>query len=82
MNKDNAYQHKIVISKDWHNPTITVEVNFTGIDVSMSVEDFCKALAKEVKHPSLTFTRAGLEANLIAAVDAVADGMKDATIYT
>lgn len=70
---------KVVISRHWDNPEITVYVDDEKIEVRMSIEDFCKAVVAEISHPALTMTRSGLEKNVLKVINTVLDKAKQAT---
>lgn len=70
---------KLVISRYWDNPTITVCIDSEKIGVQMAVEDFLKAMASEISHPSTTMTRAQLEKNMLGVLETVLNKTKEAT---
>lgn len=60
----------VVISRKWHEPFIRIDVTEVGIGVTMSLEDFIVALAKE----------SGIEEQgLIRCAERVCVGMKQET---
>jgi len=72
---------KVIISRHWDNPEITVHVDDEKIEVQMSIEDFCKSLVAEIPHPLLTLTRSQLEKNCLKTINTVVDKAKEATAY-
>jgi hypothetical protein len=70
---------KLVISRYWNNPTITVCIDSEKIEVRMTVEDFCKAIVAEIPHPSKTMTRTKLEKNILGVLETVLNKAKEAT---
>lgn len=78
----NLVKQDVVISRHWHNPTITVTILRDGIGVGMSLEDLCKAIVADMPHPALTMTRTGLEKNILSTLESVLNKAKEATIYT
>lgn len=74
-------KHTVHISRHWHSPEITVRVLRDGIDIELSVEDFCRAVVAEIPHPVFTMTRSGLEKNVLAAVEGTLNKVKESTIY-
>lgn len=83
---------KIVVSRMWHKPEITVEYNYLGIRIFMSGEDFIKAVIRETepiikpqgvrKFINLDFPELSvLEAKLLKGVDKVVEEMKLATVH-
>lgn len=70
---------KLVISRYWNNPVITVVIDSEKIEVQMRVEDFCKAIVAEIRHPSLIQSRAGLETKILGVLDTVLNKAKEAT---
>lgn len=73
-------QTKVIISRHWNNPEITVYVDSEKIEVQMSIENFCKAIVAEVSHPAFTLTRAELEKNVLKVVTTVLEKAKQATV--
>lgn len=70
---------KLVISRYWHQPQIEVYVDSEQIQVRMPIEDFCKAVVKEISHPVTTLTRAQLEKNILGVLVTVLNKAKEAT---
>lgn len=70
---------KLIISRYWNNPTITVSVDSKKIEVQMPIEDFCKAVVAEIRHPSLIQTRSGLEKQILNVLETVLNKAKEAT---
>ena len=70
----------VVISREWNGPLITVSVNDTSIDVSMSLAEFIDALAEEIGNPMLVVTTAGLRSKMVSAADEVCRKMKRETL--
>jgi len=82
---------KIVISRKWHNPEITVEYNYSGVRIHTSSEDYVKSV---INHALIESKPTGwrrfvnwnfpdaqrIEAMLIPAVKAVEQEMKQATV--
>jgi hypothetical protein len=70
---------KVVISKYWHKPEITVYVDSQKIQVQIPIADFCKAMVAEIPHPSITMTRIQLEKQLMSVLDEVLNKVKKVT---
>jgi hypothetical protein len=70
---------KVVISRYWNNPMITVVISDEKIEVQMPVEDFLKAVVAEIPHPSITMTRSQLESQILKVLPAVLNKAKEAT---
>lgn len=70
---------KLIISRYWNHPTITVRIDSQKIEVQMPVEDFCKAVVAEIRHPSFIQTRAGLEKQILDVLETVLNKAKEAT---
>lgn len=66
----------VVVSRQWHNPKISIDVNVAGIAIAMTLDDFLQALAAEYGSPASTLTRAQHLARLHAAAAVVTDSMK------
>ena len=73
-------KHAIVISRDWHNPTIKIDVTEEGISIGMSLADFLAAIAEEYGNPARTITKSQHLARLRVAADAVTASMKNETV--
>jgi len=69
------------ISRHWNSPEIQVSVYKEGIALEVSLEDFCKAVVAEIPAPLMTFKRATLEAQVIAALEAVLSKVKEASAH-
>lgn len=72
---------RVIISRHWDNPEITVSVDSKKIEVQMSIEDFCKALVAEIPHPLLTLSRSQLEKQCLKNIGTVLEKAKQATAY-
>jgi hypothetical protein len=70
----------VLVGRKWHEPEISISVGTEGIGISLSLEDFLKALAQEVGNPSFVVTIKGLEKRLLSASEAVVAGMKEETV--
>jgi len=75
----------LVISNHWHNPGINIIIKHDSespqgsIHVEMSMEDFMKALAKELKHPICVWSRKKQTKELKDACTTVLEKAKQAT---
>lgn len=49
----------VVISRQWHEPFIRIDVTDVGIGVTMALPDFLAALAQELKAPEGLIQSAG-----------------------
>jgi hypothetical protein len=72
-------KESIVQSRHWDNPEIKVRIDQKGIEVEISLEDFCKAVVAEIPHPAFTFTRKSLETDILGALEIVLNKTKEAT---
>lgn len=72
--------HAVVITREWHNPEITITVDDRSIGISQTLEDFLKALAAEIGNPAAIFSRSALEKRLIEAATTVTEKMKRETV--
>ena len=75
----NVVKRVVHISNHWHNPGIEVRIHEDAIAIEISLEDFCKAIAADMAHPAFTFTRAGLEAKILASVEGVLNKVKESS---
>lgn len=66
-----ADKQMVVVSRRWHEPFIRMDVTEVGIGITMSLDDFVLALAKEAGVP---------EAKLTEAAERVTSGMKQETV--
>ena len=71
----------VVISRHWHQPNVVVGIDKEKIRLELSLEDFCRAVVSEIPHPAATFTRKGLEANILAALQVVLAKAKESSVY-
>ena len=82
---------KVVISRKWHSPEITVEYNYRGVRIHSSAEDYVKSVVNHAlieskpsgwrRYVNWNFPDAQrIENMLIPAVKAVEEEMKQATV--
>jgi frataxin-like iron-binding protein CyaY len=87
-----ADKSKIIISKKWHNPEITVEYNYSGVRIHTSAEDYIKSLVRQAeidakpdgwkKYVNWHFPDAEqIEAMLLPAAKKIEEEMKQSTVY-
>ena len=69
-------RHKVVISRHWDNPQITVSVNKDKIEVFSDIDDFITALLEELGSPTLILTRNQLKQKLRLATVKVIEKTK------
>lgn len=62
---------KVVISRHWKNPAISVSVDLDGIALSMGLADFLDAVAQEMGNPTLLVTQAMLRKSMGEASERV-----------
>lgn len=72
-------REKVVISRYWNNPSITVKVTDDSISLEFSMDDFIAALLSEMKHPFVMMTRAQQETAIIEAKESVLLKVKEAS---
>lgn len=70
----------ITISRKWHSPHITTVVTDESISLSIDLEDFVKALIKEIGSVALVFTGKSFEKKLKKAVENVIEGVKEESV--
>jgi hypothetical protein len=80
---------KITILRKWNNPNIEISVSNEAIGLSMTLDDFIRALTDEVAeplvrliaadagNPTFLFTKAQLERRLVEAIE----GAKSQAIF-
>jgi hypothetical protein len=70
---------KLVISRYWHNPTISITVGTEGIELETSLEDVVKAVIAEIGSPLMITNTTQLEKKAIIALDTVVRKIKEAS---
>jgi hypothetical protein len=70
----------VVISKEWNNPEIRVTIRDSGIQLECKLDDFLAALATEMTHPLVSFTKTRMVDQMQAAKNSVLDKIKQASI--
>lgn len=71
--------HHVRISRQWHNPTITIDITKDEIAIAMPLVDFVRSIASEVGNPLALVTQAQLERKLLEAATSVTESMKHET---
>jgi hypothetical protein len=69
--------HNIIISRYWHRPKIDVFLMQNGIAIQLTVEDFVKAMSKEIGSPKVIFRQKTLEEKMIDAAAQVLEKAKE-----
>jgi len=81
---------RVIVSRKWNNPAITVEYNNESVNIHMKAEDYIKSVLKEAEF-DLTHTNwkkwlnwhplslDAIEASLINSMVKIEEEMKDAT---
>jgi hypothetical protein len=72
-------RHRIVISRYWNHPRITVTVNHERIELYASVDDFAKAVLDEMGPSWKLFTKARMQRKMMESVKAVIEKVKEAS---
>lgn len=72
-------KHVVLVSRQWHNPDIRVDVTPDGIGISATLPDFLAAMVEEAGSPLFTMTKAQQLRALTAAAERVVAGMKAET---
>ena len=70
---------KLVISRYWHNPTISITVDTEGIELETSLEDVVKAVIAEIGSPLMITNTTQLEKKAVIALDTVVRKIKEAS---
>ena len=72
-------REKVVISRHWNNPEITVTVNADKIVITSDINAFIDALAAEMAKPALILNRKRLIKQLHAAGAVAIEKLKEST---
>lgn len=72
----------LTISRNWHEPTIQHTVNLESIGLTISLEDFVRALKEELGSPTMIITKAQLSIRMDAAIARVISKIKEESIKT
>ena len=81
MDTNHSQKQIVHISRHWDNPTIAVRVNDRGIEIAISLENFCKAIVAEIKHPILIQTRSKMESQVLGVLESVLEKVKESSNY-
>jgi hypothetical protein len=81
MNPETKLRETIHISRHWHNPEIRVAVHREGIEIEMSLEAFCVALATEIGSPKFMFKQETLRQKLMESAEVVLTKVKEASAF-
>jgi hypothetical protein len=73
-------KYKVVITRNWHQPEISMLVTDERIELWMDMDDFVRAVVAEVGNPTFMVTGKQLQARLAAAAETVLSGMKRETV--
>jgi len=76
MNKE-----KIVVSREWSNPTIRAYMSVADVGAEVGLDDFITALLHIVGSPTMVMTKGQLAAKVIAAKDQIVTELKKATVH-
>lgn len=66
----------VTITKLWDNPEITINVDNTGIQFSIPLDDFVSALIQEVGPITWVLTQKSFNAKMVDAKERVLEGIK------
>ena len=81
MNPETKIKETLHISRYWHNPEIRVAVHREGIEIEMSFDSFCRALADEIGSPMFMLKHETLKEKLMEAAEAVLNKTKEASAF-
>ena len=70
-------QVKVVVSRFWNNPEITVTVNHEKIVLYANIEDFVNGMCSDMK--PLIFTRKQLKTRMLEAMNLAIEKIKQAS---
>lgn len=74
-------KERVVISRRWKNPSVTVYVNTDEIGARMDIDEYIDSLADQISNISLILTKEQLARKLKDAHVLVAEEMKTSTKY-
>lgn len=72
---------KVIVSRQWANPEITIEMSTDGISIKMDMDEYLESLVSQVTNLSITFTKATLLAKLKEGHSNIVKEMKKSTTY-
>ena len=72
-------QVKVVISRYWAKPEITVQVNHAHITLHAGIADFIEAMVQEFERPVSILTRKRLRERLHAAANSAIEKVKESS---
>jgi len=75
-------KHTLRILRYWNDPEIKISINQNGIQLDIGIEDFCKAMAAEMKHPMTIFTRVTFEKEILLCLPGVLEKIKETSVHT
>lgn len=81
MNSETKLKETVHVSRYWDNPEIRVAIHREGIEIEISLQDFCTALAEEMGSPALMFKKETLAAKLMDSADVVLGRVKEASAH-
>lgn len=73
-------KHKIVISKKWKHPEISVEALVESLEISMSIDDFLSCLLEQIGSPTFIMTKEQLKQKVLGAKEEIVKEMKKASV--
>jgi hypothetical protein len=71
---------KLIVSRKWTNPAITVKMSTEEIAIEMEADAYLEAIVNQITNLSITFTKATLLAKLKDAHANVVVEMKKSTV--
>ena len=72
---------KIIVSRQWANPEITVKMSVAEVAIEMDVDKYLESLVSQITNLSITFTKATLLAKLKEGHSNIVKEMKKSTTY-
>jgi hypothetical protein len=81
MHPETKVKETLHITRHWHSPEIRVAVHREGIEIEVSLEDFCLALAEEIGSPKFMFRQDTLKQRLMESALAVLEKVKEASAH-
>ena len=60
---------RLIISKYWHKPEISINLDNEGIELSVSLTDFIRGLVAEIGSPVMILTTSQLEQRALVAME-------------
>lgn len=74
-------KQKIIVSKNWNNPEILINVFIHELEIAMDIDSFLECIVEEIGNPTFIVTKEKLKQKLAEANKKIVEEMKKATVY-